>query len=131
MPQIEQTVYNMIANFQSYFPNTSSLTNQLGFSLDILQTFLYFSWHRCHVEERAYPSAYGYNGRGDYLGATYILLANRYRLCPLDKTLQKNRYSDPQNVYYDMANNSNSKQQKSIAFQNYLSFINQNQQLPL
>jgi hypothetical protein len=125
----EYDVYNHILQFNNKFNETFNLLKKFTISLDLIQSFLYYSWHRCHIEERAYPSEEGYNGRGDYLGATYILFANKYNLQPLDKKIKNNKFSDPKEVD-SLANNKNNKylnfrKLKKIGFENYLALINQ------
>ncbi len=135
MQQIEQNIFDLINNFNTNFPNTYNSLNNLNIPLDVIQTFLYFSWHRCHIEERAYPSVNRLNGRGDYLGATYILFANKYNLQPLNNTLKSVNYSNP-NTVYKMANNSNNqypnfRHLKRLGFSDYLNLIRNNRGINL
>ena len=128
-PHIEQIIYDRINNLSTYFPLTMRIINASNSNIPVenIQLFLYYSWHRFHIEERAYPSCAGYNGRGDYLGAIYLLLANNYNL-PIDDNLQAPTYGNPQYVFNTLRRASNTKRK---AFQNYLNWIRDNQTLPL
>jgi len=129
-PQKEGEIFSTINNFQNNFPYTYQLIRQNNIHLDRVQTFLYYSWHRCHIEERVYPSYFRYNGRGDYLGATYILFANVYGLRPINNNLRNQIFQNPKYVF-SWARSGNNKADKKLAFQDYLSLIQQNKHIQL
>ena len=129
-PQIEEDIFSTIYNFQSNFPQTFQLIQQYHIRLEVVQAFLYYSWHRCHIEERLYPCYYGYNGRGDYLGATYILFANVYNLNPINNNLRNPDFQNPQYVF-KWAISGNNRYYKRLAFQDYLYLVQQSRHIQL
>ena len=56
---IEMEAYNAVNNL--IIPNN---VNQYE---DLIKTALYFSWHKCQIEDRTYPQSVGWDGRDMYI----------------------------------------------------------------
>ncbi|MGE0087559.1 MAG: hypothetical protein AB7S75_24380 [Desulfococcaceae bacterium] len=58
----EENVYSRIDEYKNRFANHLPIT-----SIQLIQKIVYFSWHRCQVEDRLYPREVGCKGRKMFL----------------------------------------------------------------
>lgn len=76
---IEQQAHDAIRDLHSIAPNLyEKLMQQNHGALDRMSVVLYYCWHRCQIEDRAYPPNRPdrkFSGRRDFLGALYLFTA--------------------------------------------------------
>lgn len=78
---VEAKVREAILDLETRMPGFSSLLSASSVEPDRIQKIWYYAWHRCHIEDRAYPKP-RWNGSDDFLGTLYIFLATRHRYTP-------------------------------------------------
>ena len=63
----DYVVHHIDGNRKNNAVNNLIIPNNNYQSTDLIKTVLYFCWHRCQIEDRAYPQSVGWDGCDMYI----------------------------------------------------------------